>query len=572
MVEGGEGPPVGAVPREVPDAGLPAEGYSLDAGPDGIELRYADEAGRRYGRATLDQLHAGAAGVPGVRIRDWPDVAVRGYMLDISRDRVPTRHTLERLIEVMSIGRLNQLQLYTEHTFAYRDHEVVWRDASPITPEDVAWLDERCRAAGIELVANQNCFGHMGRWLRHDEYRSRAETPDGFEPFPGITQPPTVLAPTPDNAAFALGLLAELLPNFTSRRVHIGCDETFELGLGASREDVARRGKVPVYVEHLHRLIDPLAAEGREVLFWDDIARKDPSTLAGLPPSAVAVVWSYEMPDSPVRPAEMGPIADLEIDLPGDGMAPLVAPMAEAGIPFWVAPGTSSWNSLVGRIDNAVGNLVDAAAAGLAYGAGGYLITDWGDGGHLQPPSISFGPMILGGALSWCLEANRDVDVAEALDHLVFGDATGSLGSALDRIGRVWAHTGKRAFNGSPLDVALSGGGTGFITGEADPALVSAVLEELDGALASIGRSRPACGDAEVVRDELEVATLLARHAAWRMGERAGVTVPSVAERIDDLTGLVERQRGAWLARSRPGGLEDSLGRLRSPLRKYLDE
>ena len=88
-------------------------------------------------------------------------------MLDVSRDRVPTRETLERIVGMLALARINQLQLYTEHTFAYRDHEIVWRDASPITPDDVRWLDALCVEHGIELVANQNCFGHMNRWLMH---------------------------------------------------------------------------------------------------------------------------------------------------------------------------------------------------------------------------------------------------------------------------------------------------------------------------------------------------------------------------------------------------------------------
>ena len=117
--------------------------------------------------------------------------------------------------------------------------------------DDVEWLDALCRDRGIELVANQNCFGHMERWLCHAEYRDRAEAPDGWEPRWGGRRPPSVLAPTPENAEFALALLRELLPHFTSRRVNIGCDETFELGLGASREAVAAHGRGRVYLDHL---------------------------------------------------------------------------------------------------------------------------------------------------------------------------------------------------------------------------------------------------------------------------------------------------------------------------------
>ena len=52
-------------------------------------------------------------------------------MLDISRCKVPTLATLKTLIEQFADLKYNQLQLYTEHTFAFTDHETVWRDASP---------------------------------------------------------------------------------------------------------------------------------------------------------------------------------------------------------------------------------------------------------------------------------------------------------------------------------------------------------------------------------------------------------------------------------------------------------
>ena len=55
-------------------------------------------------------------------------------MLDISRDKVPTMPTLFALVDRLAEWKINQLQLYIEHTFAYRGHEEVWRNADPMTP------------------------------------------------------------------------------------------------------------------------------------------------------------------------------------------------------------------------------------------------------------------------------------------------------------------------------------------------------------------------------------------------------------------------------------------------------
>ena len=54
-------------------------------------------------------------------------------MLDVARDRVPTIETLFALVDRLAGWKLNQLQLYMEHTFAYAGHEEVWRHADPYT-------------------------------------------------------------------------------------------------------------------------------------------------------------------------------------------------------------------------------------------------------------------------------------------------------------------------------------------------------------------------------------------------------------------------------------------------------
>ena len=53
--------------------------------------------------------------------------SVRAYMLDISRDKVPTMGTLKLLVDLLARFDYNQFQLYTEHTFAYQNHKEVWQ-------------------------------------------------------------------------------------------------------------------------------------------------------------------------------------------------------------------------------------------------------------------------------------------------------------------------------------------------------------------------------------------------------------------------------------------------------------
>lgn len=564
--------------RPTLDSQLPAQGFRLVVDEAGAELRYADDAGLRYGLATVDQLRTEPDGklptttlptptLPSVVVADHPDMQVRGYMLDISRNRVPTRATLERLVDVLETCRFNHLQLYVEHTFAYAEHAEVWADASPLSAEDMSWLDDLCHAAGIELVANQNCFGHMAPWLTLERYRGRAECPDGFEILDGVLLPPAVLAPTEANASMVVDLVREQAAALRSPTVNVGCDETFELGFGVSRERVEREGRTQVYAEHLHRIVDPLVSDGFTVQFWADMVAQHPEHLDLVPSQGtVALVWNYDGPSAPhIELSELArTIVDrLRIDVDADtGFDARLAPFVEHGVRHWVAPGTSSWSSFVGRLDNARDNLLDAAVAAVASGAEGYLVTDWGDNGHHQPLTVSFPAIAYGGAVAWGADANAALDVSPVLDAMVFGRADLGLGDVLDSVGRVATRTGVAARNSSPLFDAVGAPAFTFSSGAPEAASVQQVLADLDHALTTLEGIEPTGSATGEVLEELFVAVELARFGAEMLAAQADTNRTARVASAEKLDMLIGRYRTAWLTSSRPGGLDASVAHL----------
>lgn len=484
----------------------------------------------------------------------------RAYMLDVSRDRVPTQETLEWLAEVLAQLGFNELQLYVEHTFAYSRHREVWEGASPLTADELRWLDRVCQANGIDLVGNMNCFGHMGRWLAHERYRSLAECPDGAPSLfgPG-TMPPGCLAPTARNAEFGIALARELGSAIRSRRIHIGGDEPFELGEGVSAADVAARGRETVYVEHLERLIGPLVDDGYQVMFWADQFRRDRSMLDRIPDGAIPVVWNYEAPSDGGGEAFLPPDLIARLNLPDDphlGFESHARLFIQAGKPFWVAPGTGSWNTFIGRNLNAAANIADAAAIGAAQGSPGFLLTDWGDNGHFQPLPVSLPSMVRGGAAAKGEPIDDDAAVAERIDE-VLGCERG-VGALIDRLGCIGEELGMVSPNSSPLfSPLLSTGIPSF--GEPDPEGVASGIRTLGEA--SERFSQPVGGPrGAVVAAEMASACRLAELGLRRLGADHGLDVeaPSAGE----IDAAARAQRAAWLLSSRPGGLDDSVGKL----------
>ncbi len=536
----------------VPQGTRHPQGYELTVTPAGVYIVAGEPAGAFYGALTLIQLidRVGRE-LPLCRISDWPDFAARGVMLDVARDRVPKMQELYALVDMLASWKVNQVQLYTEHTFAYRNHPEVWAQASPFTGEEILALDAYCRERFIELVPNQNSFGHMHRWLKFDRYQSLAETHDWFDTGWGTLKmkgPFSITPVDPGSLNLLRSMYDELLPHFSSSQFNVGCDETIDLGQGRSKDVCAEQGKGRVYLDFLMQIYREVKARGRTMQFWGDIIVKYPELVPELPRDVVALEWGYEA------------------NHPFDANSAI---FAASGVPFYVCPGTSTWNTLVGRTDNTVGNLRNAAENGLKHGAVGFLNTDWGDRGHWQQPWASYLGFAYGAAVSWAYQANRDIDISQATSVYAFRDPTGNAGRVAYDLGNVYKAAGATPHNSSVLFWILQlapdelKGNARMVDLPADA--LERASAAIDAAMAPLDGAQIARPDADLLRREMEHAAALLRHATKR-GRLAfgddGDTEALKRELAEEAKALVAEQRALWLARSRPGGLEDSLAQL----------
>jgi hexosaminidase len=542
-----------------------SEAYSLDIDTAGVEIRATSAAGLFYGVCTLAQLmklgaQPGRVTLPVLRVRDRPSFARRGVMLDISRDKVPTLETALGLVELLASFKLNELQLYMEHTFAYAGHERVWERASPFTGTEIEVLDRFCRERHIELVPNQNSFGHMQRWLAFEPYRTElAEAPNGFEHAWNPTREPYGLCPTDARSlTFLNGLYDQLLPHFTSRTFNVGLDETFDLGLGRSKDACEQRGTERVYLDFLKEIHGSVGRRGFTMQFWGDIIIKRPELIPELPKDAIAMEWGYEH-DHP--------------------FAENLAKFAAAGLRFYVCPGTSSWNSIAGRTENALVNIASAVKHGAAQGALGVLNTDWGDNGHLQPLCASYVGFLAGAAMSWKAEdaqAPLELPIAEWLEAFVFEDAEQRLGKVTRDLGNVYRELGFRPHNSSALFYFVAGrAGQPLVLPGVEPRHFEAALSYLQELDVELAGAKPTNAESRRSQAELGWASDLLK-AACRIGEaRLSIGFDQPVSELDpgtretlavELAPLIERHRKLWLGRNRPGGLPDSVGQMQRVL------
>ena len=368
------------------------QAYSLTITPDDIVL-YADAPiGLFYAVQTLRQLvRLYGAAIPALTIHDWPTLPYRGLMLDISRRKVPTLETLRDLVAELCHYKINVLQLYTEHTFQFPRHPKIGAECDSLNSQDILELDAFCRAHHVELMPNLQSFGHARNTLLIPEYQHLAETDMLWTLSPAFEETYILLDE----------LYGDMLPSFTSTTFNVDCDETWDLGKGASKSMAGEIGVGRTYLNHILRVRELAARYGCRIQIWGDILLNHPELIGEVPKDVTLLDWHYEA-------AEEYPSARI---------------FGESGHTFWVCPGTSSWNTLFPRIYNANTNIRNLVFDGVAAGAEGMLNTDWGDSGHYQYLGLSWYGYIFGAAQGWSGGTTTDEVFEAALGSLFFGPA-----------------------------------------------------------------------------------------------------------------------------------------------------
>ena len=525
------------------------EAYSLKLENDQITLKTESSTGvfRALSKVfQVFQFREEGTQMPGFAIEDAPSLNRRGFMLDISRCKVPTMEELFRLIDLLALIGYNELQLYIEHTFRFQDHETVWKDASPVSAEEIRQIDRYCAERFIELVPNLNSFGHFERWLRHPAYMHMAECPDGFvRENPYIKRDHgTTLKPNQQSLDFIDSLYEEYLPNFSSREFNVGLDEPWELGQGWSRQEVGSIGKGKVYLRHLEGIRKLVEKHGRHMQFWSDVLLEDPENAKLLDKHASPIIWGYE----PSHPFEEQATA-----------------IARCGLEFCLAPGTGTWKSLTGRWPIAQKNIELASTQAQKHGAEGILLTSWGDCGNHQPWPTMYPGMLHAAQLSWNGKQVDEETLGQAIDCWVYRSPNAQIGKALLEIGKLDQVMDSYIPNSSMHWTLLFGfHEERFREFFKDHATTEKLhlgleyLEQVEGAIPTLTRDKTVQQSLEEIRLGLKMTRVcLARGKALLKGKEF-----SFPHRED----LVSEFERLWRLRAREGGLQEASELLRDAL------
>jgi len=389
-------------------ANLDPEGYVLAVNANEVLLAGKSAAGTFYGLQTLKQLVRGdgaAAFIPAVEIFDWPAMRWRGVSDDISRGPVPTVEYIKRQLRTFAAFKLNLHSFYMEQTFASDSNPLIGPAGGSLTPDEIRELVAYARRYHIELVPEQQTFGHLHKALKLEKYNELAETPYG-----------DVLSPQQEGSyRLVAAWYRELNELFPGKFFHIGADETFELGEGQSREAARTRGVGAIYFEHLNRVREVLKPYDRRLMFWGDIALNHPDLIGSVPKDMIVMNWDYA---------------------PKDDYLPRIKPFKDAGLEEFVCPGVHNWNQIFPNLEASSRNIANFVRDGQTSGALGMMNTSWDDDGE-SLFEMSWHGIVFGAAASW---QNKPVDRSafdKDFDWAFFRNEGHEFSEALQALGRV---------------------------------------------------------------------------------------------------------------------------------------
>ncbi len=383
------------------DPAMHDEGYVIVPEGNGIVVVAETAAGLFYGAQTAKQLIHWSGQNPVLfapTIRDWPAMAHRGLSDDWSRGPLPNMEFVKREIRTLAAYKYNIFSPYFEHTFAYSSTPVAAFPGGAMTPDEAREMVAYAAKYHITIIPEQEAFGHLHHVLKFEQYSPIGETPHGHVLAPG--DPNTL----PQIASW-FGDLAKVFPG---PYAHIGADETAELGLGRTRDEVKQQGLGKVYLDFLSKIDATLQPNHKRLLFWGDIAENSPELVGTLPKDMIAVPWHYDaQPD----------------------FTKAIEPFTKAGLETWVAPGVNNWSRLYPNNNEALGNIRAFVRDGQKLGATGMINTVWNDDGEGLFDQNWFG-VLFGAAAAWQPGESNESAFTDSYGLAFHADPTGKISQA----------------------------------------------------------------------------------------------------------------------------------------------
>ena len=524
------------------------EGYMIYVNEDNVVVAADRERGFFYGAQTLIQLvQSSPSAIPALTIWDWPLMEIRGISDDISRGQVSNLENFKKVIRMLASYKINVYMPYIEDMFTFDKHPLIGKGRGALTKQEVAEIDRCAKKYHVEVIPIYESLGHQEHMLSIPAYNGYAEVPER----------PWSLTPAKTETYELLDeLYSEICPAFTSPYFHIGCDESWDIGKGASKELVEKMGVAGVHAEHYRKIHTLVTKYGKKALMYGDICLEHPEIIERLPRDIVIVDWHY------------GAVKEY----------PSISKFQNAGFEVLVSPATQAWTRIFPHYDAAAVNIENFIRRGFEHGVWGEVTSTWGDNGAENLRELNYYGFAFSADCAWSPDKATYASFKRRFFPQFYGTDSAALREALAnlvRINRLFPNnfrlTWDEPFRKKPTRRAVD-------NARALKELMEDTLNKLDSAEEDVKRNR----------DNVQYLRLAARRGAWlarkilcetQVAEVERAPQPdraAVQECIDNCYGaaqelaeIKEEFRRLWLLTNKEAGLTFNLDRYDAQIKSF---
>ena len=229
----------------------PINGHQIHFCDDGIEIVYSSISQRNRALLALTTT-----------MHDDVEISVvkdLGMMVDCSRNAVPKVMTLKKLIRYLSFMGYTFLGLYMEDTLKIDGEPYIGYQRGAYTVKDIQELDIYAQQYGIELRPYVQTLAHLNQIVRYEEYQKMIDVDD------------ILLVGSSRTHTYLENLFRTLDKAFHSRKVNIGMDEAFMLGLGKYLAEHGYQNRLEIMNQHLQTVREIASKYNFELQMWSDM-------------------------------------------------------------------------------------------------------------------------------------------------------------------------------------------------------------------------------------------------------------------------------------------------------------
>jgi hexosaminidase len=325
------------------------ESYQIHISSDRVIVNARTDAGIFYALKTLEQLIRGgneSCYFPECDINDYPAMAYRGVMIDLSHGGLLTEEEIEKQIDFLSRWKMNQYYFYNEVSIEMKGYPLINYNAC-YSQDQIKRIVDYARKRHMDVIPFVEFYGHLHELLRLEKYSGLGIGKYGHEVDPR----------NPGVRSILKDWISQYAEIFPGPFIHIGFDETWETERLKS-EDPSIQPK-DLYLDQLNYVVKTEKDYGKKVMVWTDISNNYPDIISQFPKDLIPVLWEYS--DNPAS------------------LNKWLTPVKKENLPFFVQSAVDSWGNVYPAADYTFDNIDICLKTCRDEKAIGYITSVWTD-------------------------------------------------------------------------------------------------------------------------------------------------------------------------------------------------